>query len=239
MKRTLKCVKFELSSLLTSTLIFLGFYLVINLFVLLIMGLSAGKSQTVSENFVFSAVIFLFISINVVYKSQYNNLMMFGNTRKTIIITKFGTIALVTAGYAVISLLTEYMNVFISNQLHFKILDGLSLIYGSGINDGEKLLWFFALLLFSTGIALLYSTLNYKFGKAFKLVFWGAIGLMSVFSSLLSIASVRSALLRWLKLFFSYGMENGIILSALNMLVIALVLGGFSYLIARRQPQNA
>ena len=163
---------------------------------------------------------------------------MFGNTRKTIILTKYLTISIVMAGCAVISLLTEYLNSFISKLLHFKTLEILRIIYGSGINNGEKLLWFFALLLFISGIALLYSTLEYRFGKIFKRYFWGAFGLTFVLSTLIAIPDVSKELKRGIEFFFSYGTENGIMISAFTLFIMALVIGLIAFLVARRQPQN-
>jgi hypothetical protein len=164
---------------------------------------------------------------------------MLGNTRREILTSNYIAVTIVTAGCAVLSLLSGYLNALMSNLLNVQTSDLLNMIYGNGINDAEKLLWFFALLLLFSCTALIYGALEYKFGRIFKQIFFGGLGLLFVFSSLLSIPGVLPEIFRGFKFFFGYGEKYGILLSSLNLIAVSLIFGGASFLVARRQQQNA
>jgi hypothetical protein len=88
-------------------------------------------------DFLFMAIFLLFFNVTTHFKDFYNVLLLFGNTRKTILASMFGSFALFGAVYAVLSVLCDYLSTAISHIFHTNSLDVLSKIY-SGSTPGKN-----------------------------------------------------------------------------------------------------
>lgn len=238
MNRTLKCTKFELSRLLTSMGVFLGIYIAAYLLMMILFANTSGNSGTTNMNLCFAAGIFITVVLMATYKNFYNNLMMFGNTRQSIINSMFIISAMISVTFAILSLLSEYLNTWLGKILAFSTSSLLNMIYGR-VNDFEKLLFFMTMLLALCTFALLYGALEYKIGRIFKVIFWVAFGFLWMLIPIIQRLNIVTQVVNALKWYFGYRMSNGILHVSLHFFVTAVILGGITYLIARRQPQDA
>jgi hypothetical protein len=84
--------------------------------------------------------------------------------------------------------------------------------------------------------SMLYSALNYKFGKKFVIFFWVVFGLS--FMALPAITfNGQYAVINAIKAFFCAGDSNGMLVAPLHFIIAAVVLGGITYLLSSRQQQ--
>jgi hypothetical protein len=90
MKRMGKCLNFELGYASKSTLVFLGFYFGIYAIfaAMILLARQRGNSgSTINASFFIAGAIYIFVFITSSYKPLFNNLIMFGNTRKSITVS--------------------------------------------------------------------------------------------------------------------------------------------------------
>lgn len=237
MNRTLKCVRFEISRLIGSVLAFILIYAAAYLFLVVLLSSSTDGDSTTNMNIFFAAGIFLFVCLVSLYTNYYNNLMIFGTTRKTILISLFITSGLLAAVMALFSVLSDSLNTALGETLRFESTSFLTTIYGNH-NVLESFLFYFTCMLAGCAFALLYGALDYKVGKAFRAIFWVLFGVMWFVVPLLQYLNALSFLFDAVKWYFGYQIQNGLAHTSLHFSVTALLLGAATYLIARRQPQR-
>lgn len=243
MNKTMKCFRFQMNFMKRPSIIFTCIYLAFSLIVALLLMPVSKDTKMSNMNIGSAAFIFLFVCYCASFTNVFNTLLIFGNTRKSIL-NSFYLIAAAYSGiFAVLSILTDYLSLGLSHLMGFEYVDSMVKIYGSS-NDFEKLLWFFGLLFIFSALGLLYGALTYKFGKVFVISFWCFIGIsMFIFVPVLSslavsnphVISFFAAIFRW---YFGTGYPFGMLLAALNFTVTGVVVCAVTYLIARRQPQN-
>ena len=238
MNRTLKCAKFELSRLLPSISIFLGIYIASYLLLIVLLATTSGSSGTTNMNLCFAANIFIAVFLIATYKNFYNNLLMFGNTRQSIINAMFIISVMISIGFAALSLLSEYLNTWLGDLFSFPTSSMFKLIYGQ-VNDFEELLFFMTMLLALCAFALLYGALEYKIGKKFKVIFWVSFGFLWILIPIFQRFNIVTQVINAIKWYFGYGIRDGILHVSLHFFITAIILGGITYLIARRQPQDS
>lgn len=239
MERAIKCLKFQSRRLLISTAVLTAIYIAIYIFTIVLITVidSFGETGTTNMSFFCVAFIFAFISISVTYKDTFNNLLMFGNTRQTILNSFYLCAVAFSATLAILSELGELLDAGMSHVFKPIAASVLVQIYAD-LNAPQTLLWLFTLFLMLVMFALVYGALRYKFGKIFKIIFWVGFGLLFM---LLPVASSSSgySIGKALKAFFGYGLSGGVYWCSLHFFIVAAVLGVILWLIARRQPQNA
>jgi len=240
MDRTLKCLRFQIDQIKTSTIIFFSIF--VSFYILLIALLyttsSGDSSGSVNGNFAFAAVFFLFINTTVNYTAIYNNLLIFGNTRKNINISFLSSAAIISAIFAALSIILDVLNRAFLPLFGIESSDLISALFPYGSQIMLRFLWFFTVMLVVAGVALLFSALNYIFGKTFKRVFWTGFGLSWVFIPFLLRMNGFPVIVSAIEFLVGYGNRYGILLSSLNFFVIACIFGTGSFLLARRQPQK-
>lgn len=238
MNRTLKCVKFEFSRLLPSIAVFLGIYITCYLLLIILFATTSGSSGSTNMNLCFPAGIFITIYLMAIYKNYYNNLMMLSNTRRAILNSMFIVSGIISAVFAILSLLSDYLNAGLGKLIGFRTIVFLDMAYGS-TSLFEKLLFFFSMMLTLCAFALLYGALEYKIGKVFKVIFWVTFGFLWMLIPLVQRLNLVADAIAAFKWYFGYGVSYGILHMSLHFLVTAVILGAITYLVARHQPQKA
>jgi hypothetical protein len=239
MKRIGKCLNLELKYLSKSTLVFLGFYFCIYAVIvgLILYANQHGSSgSSVNSSFFIAGSIYIFAFIASSYRSLFNYLMMFGNTRKSIVVSSFiayAALSVVISVISIISMLLDTSFTAVSRNSGFDLLD---VIYKDNVNIATEFLWFLAFFILVSAFSMLFGSLAYKFGKAFIITFWVGLGFLLMF---LPALYNPQYLVDALAAFFRAGSANGIYLAPINFILTAAVLGAAAYLAARRQPQNA
>lgn len=235
MSRFSKCLSYQIKRRVTSTFIFLGFYIaicaVLYLLTLFANNTSNGHSSFNSSMF-FTAAIFGFVYVIADYKSKTNYLMMLGNTRKNIFLSSLSSNIVLSVLLMIISAVFSIIESALS-ELLYKSNEGMNLlnaIYPES-NMGKEMLFMSALLILITSVSTLYGALAYKFGSIFKILFWVAFGMSIMF------LPFSPVVINLFKAFFCYGVTDGILLAPINFMVAALIVYAISYAAALRQPQ--
>lgn len=237
--RLMKCTRFTLSRNARGTGIFLIIYAVSYLLILILLyslaSVNSGESNT-NMNLCIPAAFYLFIATAVTYGGHFNSLLMFGNTRRAILGSFFLSSAAISLGLAVLSLLSDPLNLALSYVFHFKTNSFLDMAYGAS-NVFEKLFFFFALLFLISCLALLYAAFSYRFGRWFRILFWVIFGFCLMLPTCYAGHSLHRImqLIQW---YFGYDADNGILRCSLHMFGTAALAGIGTFLLARRQPQN-
>lgn len=238
MKRISKCLNFELKYLSKSTLVFLGFYFGIYIVIaalILLSNKNGDSTANVNTSFCIAGAIYIFAFITSSYKTLFNNLMMFGNTRKSIVFSSFiayAALSVVISVISIISILLDNSFTAVSGNGGFDLLD---MLYQGNVNIATKFLWFIAFFILVSSFAMLYGSLTYKFGKVFIGAFWIGFFFLMTLVPMILFESVS----RIFNTFFRLDNTNGILLAPLNFILAAAILGAGVWLAARRQPQNA
>lgn len=241
MNRLIKCINFQLRSMLKSTVLFLGGYFLVSLALLLLfLGLRGSNSNgDFNSGFFIGGAIFSFIYVIANYRGMFNYMLMFGNTRKNIFLSNAISVVIMSVLLAAVSILSELIEDISSNILHFRDpVNILGLMY-NGLNKATEFLWFTAFFIVICSFSMLYSSLAYKLGKVFVTVFWIAFGLSWMVIPGLAGLSGMTAFINMLKTYFSVGVPNGILLAPVNFIITAIVFGLSAFLISRRQSQSA
>lgn len=240
MKRIGKCLNFELRYMCKSTLVFLeGFYFGIYAVIagiLLYADQHGNSGSNVNTSFYIAGAVYIFAFIASSYRPLFNNLLMFGNTRKSIVFSSFVANIALSALIAVISVFSVFLDTSftaVSGNSGFDILD---IIYRGNVNIAAEFLWFLAFFILVSAFAMLYGSLIYKLGKVFIGAFWtGVFFLLTLVPALTGFEAIAKIF----NTFFCLDNTNGIVLAPVNFLLTASVLGAAAYMSARRQPQNA
>lgn len=241
MNNVSKCFRYQTRNMVKSTLVFLFFYILVLAGLLSITIVSSGtKITTFGSSFFTGSMIFAFIYAAADYRSSFNYLLIFGNTRKTIFLsTMLANIALSLT----MSILTTLLNVietFVANTFingYILEINLIHLLYPESNVATEFLFITFLFILVST-FASIYGALNYKFGKFFIVPFWICFGL-SVLLIPATGMNEPAGIQQLIKTFFCLENTNGVLLAPLNFLAAALIFSLGTYLISSRQPQTA
>lgn len=236
MKRIRKCLDFEMKYMGRSTLIFLGIYFGIYLILaaaIFISRLYLNSGSNINTGFYMVGSIFIFAFVASSYKPLFNYLMMFGNTRKSIILSSFITFAALSAAMAVITIAALFLDSALLTVSGSGDSDLIKVIYQGGISAAAEFLWFLAFFLFVGSLAMLYGSMIYKFGKGFILAFWIAA------FSLLILGPINTGSSNLFRFFFRLDSANGILLAPVNFILTAVIFGAITYFTARRQSQEA
>lgn len=240
MSRFSQCVRFILERIARSVAICTAIYFAVYTAIVVLIytiGISGHNTNT-NANYIICALIFIFILFSSYYKGLYNHLLLFGNTRRSILGALFLSGVLCATAMAVLSVLSDALNLLLSRILGFRTFMLLQIFYpDAGV--AAQLLWYFALLLLVFCFGMLYGALAYRFGKKFRIVFWAAFGLLWVGAPLLSLVSFRHALYRIFRAYFALDGGFGLVRASLNLVLSAAVLGVIAWLLGRRQPQVA
>lgn len=240
MSRTLKCVKFELSRSIKSLLIFLGIYIIAYILLTVMASVVSHSEGSSNSALIFGVSIFISVLLMASYKNFFNNLMMFGNTRQTILSSLFIFSAILSAGLAIISLLSDYLDLAIAKPINFLPIILTSRIVGyRDANDFGTLLLYFTVLFCLCMFALLYGALEYKIGKMFIVIFWVFFGFMWTFFPVLVSLNFLPTIVGFGKWYVGFGVSLSILHASLHIFVTGLIFAGITYLVARRQPQRA
>lgn len=244
MNRLVKCIKLQLKSMALSTLVFTAIYYGVCMLLLAgitirINGLSVKGSY--SSGFYIGSAIFAMVFVMSNYKSNFNYLMIFGNSRKNIFFSSAVTSFAFSAVLALISVVTQWLEAVISQYFGFKSSIGLLDLIYENTNMASEFLYYFMLFALITSFSMLYGSLAYKLGKAFVSVFWVVFGFSFIFLTVST--GLNSPLSRFIlnvmTAFFQIGKTNGILLAPANFAVTALLLAAITFLLSYRQPQNA
>lgn len=241
MNRVLKCVRYQRVRTARFAVIFTLIYIASFILMLAVSSIAYRQNQltgTINANYGFVAIFLAFIGISTMYKGFFNNLLIFGNTRETILTSYFTFSALLSAVLAVLSEISELINSCINQILPFVKTSGLNELYPN-INPAQELLWVFTLILLFTMAGYVYGAFCYKFGKVFRIVFWCCIGLLFMFIPSIATPALFPATLNAVKAFFGYELANGVYLCSLHFFIISVALGVILWFIAIKQPQNA
>jgi hypothetical protein len=227
--------------MIRSTLVFLFFYIIVVVGLLSITIVSSGtKTSSFGSSFLTGSKIFVFIYAAADYRSSFNYLLIFGNTRKTIFIsTMLANIAL-SLTMSVLTTLLSVLEIFVTNTIisgYTVDMNLIHLLYPQSNIATEFLFITFMYVMVST-FASIYGALAYKFGKFFIVPFWICFGI----SFLLIPATAMNepaGIQQLIKAFFCLENPNGILLAPVNFLAAALIFSLGTYLISSRQPQTA
>lgn len=240
MERLSKCFKFNFWIVLKSTIVFTLIYLAVYIIMILSTALQPdAQSHVNNTSFGFAASIFIFVLYSVIYSGSFNSLLLFGNTRRVIVSSVFLSGVAFSALLAVLTSLTDQLNLLLANAFGIKAYKIVDFIYSQPMNFAEEALWFFGFLLLCVAFGTFYGSLKYKFGKTFVIFFWVAFGLSFTFLPLLIGAKILTIIKDAFFFFFAYEKAGGALLAPLNFTVLAIVFAAITWLIARKQPQNA
>ncbi len=240
MNRLSKCINFQIKNMIKGSVIFLTIYFLVSLalFILFAVSINNGSGGSINSGFYIGAGIFIFIYVIAAYKETFNYLLMFGNTRKNILLSGIVTSAIMSLSFSVISSISMQVEDAISKSMgngRFGSINLINLMYeGSGVFS--VFIWLTAFFFLICSFSLFYSTLAYKFGNIFITLFWVCFGLAFIgLPILLDMNSFKVPL----EFFFRIESERGILLAPVNFVVASAIFGAIAYLVSRRQPQSA
>jgi hypothetical protein len=222
-----------------SVLTFLGFYSVIyTLIVILIMQVfrSGGASGSINTSFYIAGAIFIFAFISSSYKQLFNNLLIFGNTRKSMFVSSSIAYAVLSVLIALVSTASLELDRMLIASRSVSVSDLLNLLYQGNNNAALKFVWFLAFFLLVSAFSMLFGSLAYKWGKVFMTAFWVGSGFLLMF---LPAVTDPKYLVNALGAFFYAGSASGLYLAPINFIVAAVILGAGTWTAMRKQPQVA
>lgn len=239
MNRLFKCISFQMYRFFKSALTFLGIYIAI-FFIVVLMLTNSNATGSFNSSFFIAGSIFIFVSVISSYKITFNYLMMFGNTRKNIILSSFVTYILFSAFFSIVSILSELMDSMVTKAFHhFSNFSILSILYKSNTNWVSEMVWFMALFILISSLSMLYGSLAYKFGKIFSTIFWVGFGLSWMLLPVFASVNGQSTFFNAIKAYFCAGDPNGILLAPVNFIISAVIFAAITYVISTKQPQVA
>jgi hypothetical protein len=195
-----------------------------------------------NSRFYISAAIFAFVYVIVGYKEMNNFLLMFGNTRKMIFLSK----VVVNIAMCVILAFMSFLFAGIDNITINAILPGFKVLPGStkvlypyaGI--ASEYIFIFSSYILITSFSMVYGSLAYKLGKLFTASFWICFGLaFIILPIIINVLGIGDALINGIEAYLGINLHNGIFLASANFIITALLFYAFAYLVSRRQPQVA
>jgi len=242
MNRLTACIKFQMKSMLKGSLIFMAIYIAVSVALLCIFTISSdistGGSST--SGFHIGSSIFIFVYVIAAYKEMFNYLLMFGNTRKNILLSSIVTSAAMSVLFSAASVLAALADAAVPKILGLGSgsISILNLIYKNTGLFSESI-WLAGFFFLICSFSLLYGALAYKFGNVFITVFWVCFGLSFVGIPVLLDMNSFKVLAKALTSFFSLGSEHGILLAPVNFVAASVIICILTFLASRRQPQSA
>ena len=234
MSRIAKCLDFELKYLGKGTAAFLVIYFSIYLF--LTISLNTGNSRFESNSsFIIAGTIYAFVYIASSYKQQTNYLLMFGNTRKSIVLSSFISYAALSVLFSIISMISAYTDKTFAAINGNNTQDIFDLLY-PGESILARFVWYVSFYVMTSAFSMLYGSLAYKYGKTFMIAFWVGLGFLLFF---LPTVNNPKNLVDALGIFFRVGNAGGGYLASVNFLITAVLFGAGSWIAARRQSLAA
>jgi hypothetical protein len=242
MSRLKKCVYIPGRYMIRDSLFFMLIHLLVYV-VLLSAAFAFRKEEShvyFNSGFDISAAIFAFVYVIVGYKEMNNFLLMFGNTRKMIFLSK----VVVNIAMCVILAFMSFLFAGIDNITVNAILPGFKVSPGStkvlypyaGI--ASEHIFIFALYILITSFSMVYGSLAYKLGKLFIASFWICFGLaFIILPIMINVYGISDAVINVIKIYLGSNLRNGIYVASANFILTALLFYALSYLISRRQPQ--
>ncbi|MGI6669166.1 MAG: hypothetical protein ACOX4M_07150 [Acetivibrionales bacterium] len=242
MNRLRKCVTISGRSMIRSSLAFTLIYLLgYAVLVSAILIIKNNESAVYfNSGYDIGAAIFAFVYVTSSYKEINNFLLMFGNTRRTIFQSK----VVVNIAMCVILAFMSFLFIGIDSVQSGVLSPGPKLFRSStnaiypGAGIASEFIFTLALYILVTSFAMVYGSLVYKLGKLFIVTFWICFGMAFVLLPVIvDIYGIGDTLAMIIIMYLCIYMPNGIFLASANFIITALVLYGFAYLVARRQPQ--
>ena len=243
MNRLSKCINFQIKNMIKSSVIFLAIYFAVSLALYLLFAFSINNSSggSINSGFYMGTAIFLFVFVIASYKEMFNYLLMFGNTRKNILLSSIVTSAVMSLSFSVISSISIQVEDVLSKSIgngRFGNINLINLMYeGSGVFS--VFIWLTMFFFLICSFSLLYASLAYKFGSVFITVFWVCFGLSFIGLPILFETNNFKVLADALAFFFRIGSEHGVLLAPVNFVAASAIFSAVAYLASRRQPQNA
>lgn len=234
-----KCFRFQTRNMFKSVLTFLFIYILVLIGLLSITLVSAGtRYNSFRSGFFLGSLIFTFIYAAADYRSTFNYLLIYGNTRKTIFLsTMFANIALSVTMSVLTTLFSLGENFVTRTSSNGIDMSLVHLLYPNS-NLASELLFMTLLFLLVTSFASVYGSLAYKFGKFFITPFWILFGLAVLLIPATGM-NEPAGIQQLIKTYFCLENPNGILLAPVNFLASALIFGLGTYLISSLQPQTA
>lgn len=237
-----RCLKFQIKRMLISTLVFILLYYLASFAMTSIIIISAKqKSSSFNSGFFIGAAFFAFIYVIADYRSSFNYLMIYGNTRRTTFLSTSIINVILSVILAVFSVVSNLLDGTIANLIGFGRESGINLLqlmYPNS-NKASEMLFLIALTIMITSFSMLYGALNYKFGKIFLIVFWVCFGMIFVTFPVAINGSAATGFIKVIEAFLCIGNPSGILLAPINFILAALIFSAVGYLISSRQPQTA
>lgn len=243
MNRLSKCINFQIKAMVKSSAIFLAIYFLVSLALYMLFAFSINNSSggSINSGFYIGAAIFIFVFVIASYREMFNYLLMFGNTRKNILLSSIVASAIMSLSFSVISSISLQVEGAISKSMgngKFGNINLINLVYkDSGIFS--EFVWLMAFFFLICSFSLLYSTLAYKFGSIFITLFWVCFGLSFIGLPILLDMNSFKVLDEALVFFFRVNSEHGVLLAPINFVAVSAIFSAIAYLISRRQPQSA
>lgn len=243
MSRLTKCINFQIRNMVKGTAIFLAIYIAATLVLssLLMVTSESSSSKSGLSGIYIGGGIFIFVYVIAAYKETFNYLLMFGNTRKNILLSTVVTSAVMSLSFSIISFVILQVENAMSKLFDFNSSSNMSLINMMYEDSGifTEFLWLMAIFFLICSFSLLYASLAYKFGNVFITLFWVCFGLAFIGLPILLDMNSFKVLADAVMFFFSIGSEHGILLAPVNFVVASAIFSVIAYLVSRRQPQNA
>ncbi len=242
MNRILNCFRFQTGNMIKNTLTFIFFYIFICVGLLSITLISDDiRVSSFSSGFYIGSIIFTFVYVIADYKSSFNYLLIYGNTRRTIFLSRAMTNTILSVLMAVISSISIIVDGLITklsgtgktidnNLLHF--------MYPNS-NKASEFLFLAVLLIMITSFSTLYGALAYRLGKIFITAFWVCFGLSFMLLPISSRITPTNNIVKLINTYLCLENPNGILLASVNFIITALIFSALTYLVSSRQPQTA
>lgn len=244
MDRLKKCVYIPVRYMIRTSLYFMLIYLLVCVVLLsgALMFRDDGSKVFFYSGFDISAAIFAFIYIISDYKEMNNFLLMYGNTRKMIFLSK----VIVNITMCIILALMSLLFIGYDHIVTGAIMPGIEISpsvvnvlypYAGIVSEFIFIMAFYILM---TSFSMVYGSLAYKLGKVFIASFWICFGLAFIMLPLIiSNLGIGNALVNAIDAYMGINLHNGIFLASANFIITALLFNAFAYLLSRRQPQVA
>ncbi len=241
MNRLTACINFQMKSMVRSSVIFLIIYFAasVALLSMFILSLGNGSGGSFTSGLYIGGGIFIFVYVIAAYKEMFNYLLMFGNTRKNILLSSIITSAVMSVFFSVISTLVTLAEEAVSKVFGLGRPDSISLLNLIYKDTGlfSESLWLAAFFFLICSFSLLYSALAYKLGNVFITLFWVCFGLAFIGLPALIDMNTFKVIAKAITSFFRVGAEHGILLAPINFIAASVILSIAAYLASRRQPQ--
>lgn len=236
--RSLKCARFFLARVWPLLLLCLGLYFAITCALPTLAYITKAAGYGVGGSFfLLYAVIFVFVIGTTLYKNLWNNLLLYGNTRRDIYYGMLLGFAAISTVLALAAWPADAAAKAVHRALGLSVFDLTAALY-PGAGAGALLLLNFGALFCAAGLSLLLGALIYKFGRIAYVVFWMSFTLLpSLVMPFFKAETGSIAALAALRAFI--GANGHPVAGFLYLALAGLVLSLGSLALSVRQPQRA